>query len=81
MCNNVRGVNNCSRNVKDIENLVCCHAHLDKILRHPRVVKSSLWRVRLNPVILVKQPIPRLLPHVDNKLLEAEALVVNDRGC
>ena len=31
-------------------------------------------------MILVKQPVPRLLPHVDYELLETEALVVNDRG-
>ena len=31
-------------------------------------------------MILVKQPVPRLLPHVDYELLETEALIVNDRG-
>ena len=54
--------------------------HLDKILHHPRMVESSLRRVGLYPMILVKQPVPRLLPHIDDELLEAEALVVNDRG-
>ena len=44
------------------------------------MVESFLWRVRLYPMILVKQPVPRLLPHVDYELLETEALVVNDRG-
>ena len=54
--------------------------HLDKVFRHPRMVECSLWRVRLYPVVLVKQPVPRLLPHVDDKLLEAEALIVDDGG-
>ena len=43
------------------------------------MVESSLRRVGLNPVILIKQTVPRLLPHIDDELLEAEALVVNDR--
>ena len=44
------------------------------------MVESFLLRVRLYPMILVKQPVPRLLPHVDYELLETEALVVHDRG-
>ena len=43
------------------------------------MVESSLGRVGLDAVILVKQPVPGLLPNVDDELLEAEALVVNDR--
>ena len=54
--------------------------YLDKIFRHPRMVESTLWRVRLDAVILVKQPVSCLLPHVDYELLEAEALVIDDRG-
>ena len=44
------------------------------------MVESSLRWIRLYSVILVKQPVSRLLPNVDDELLEAEALVVDDRG-
>ena len=54
--------------------------YLDKIFRHPGMVESSLRWICLYSVILVKQPVSRLLPHVDDELLEAEALVVDDRG-